>query len=395
MLTNNGRESTPFKIRVVKRDFGLYELVQNFDKAGGIQQNTFEHPARAGQLIGLWGSGLGPVDGDEASGPLPTALTIPGLEVLVGGVAAKVVYVGRSGCCAGVDQIIFEAPAGVEGCNVAVKVRYPDGDSAGAPKTDFGPVSLVLPGASGDCSGFSRPLRYGQITVSSLLADNPYVAGGSFASFYNGGPGVLPPMGTCGANGHVAGRPYAGPPYYDAGGALHLTTPQGPITLVPAPSLPRDAYYGPSPGTLRPGTYALDNGDGGPDIRAFQAAFSLPEIRFSWTNQDSLHIRSDEGLRVIWDGGVTEGYVVISGTFSVEGYQGGTDIQGGFSCVERVEKGNFFVPAADMWTSLTRAADYLLELSVIHVYKQKIDVPGLDLTDFFYNLGVYKAVKLH
>jgi hypothetical protein len=164
---------------------------------------------------------------------------------------------------------------------------------------------------------------------------------------------------------------------------------------MPAPSLPRDAYYGSSPSALPPGSYVLDNGDGGPDIRAFQASFSLPEIGFRWTNPDNLHIQPDEDLSVTWNGGITGGYVVIYGAFSIEGYDGGTDIQGSFSCVERVEKGNFSVPAADMWTSLTRSADYLLEVSVVHVYKQTVDVPGLDLTEFFYSLGAHKAVKLH
>jgi hypothetical protein len=55
---------------------------------------------------------------------------------------------------------------------------------------------------------------------------------------------------------------------------------------------------------------------------------------------------------------------------------------------------SFSVPAADMWTSLIRAADYLLEVWVIHVNQEKIDVSGLDLVEFFYNLGAYKAVKL-
>jgi hypothetical protein len=196
-------------------------------------------------------------------------------------------------------------------------------------------------------------------------------------------------MGTCGLSRLTRLS------YLDAGSAIHFATPQGPITLVPAPGLPPFAYYGGQFGrALSAGDYALDNGDGGRDLGPFRATFSLPEIGFSWTNQDSLSIRPDEGLRITWDGGITGGYVVISGAFSIEGYEGGTDIQGGFSCVEHVEKGNFFVPAADMWTSLTRAADYLLEVEVIHVYKQMIDVSGLDLTDFFYNLGAYKAVKL-
>jgi uncharacterized protein (TIGR03437 family) len=197
ILTYNAQESLPFKIHVVSRDFGLYPLVQNFDAAEGVQQNTFEHSAIPGQLIGLWGTGLGPVDGDEASGPLPAAFMIPGFEVLVGGIAAKVVYAGRSGCCAGIDQIIVEVPRGVEGCNAAARVRYPDGDAAEAPKTDFGPVSLAVANTGGECSapfGIVRPVRYGRINVST---GTPYLA--TEASFRTAaGPDQLPPMGTCG-----------------------------------------------------------------------------------------------------------------------------------------------------------------------------------------------------
>jgi uncharacterized protein (TIGR03437 family) len=381
ILTNNGQESSPFKIRVVRRDFGLYDVAQNFDETGHVEQNTYEHPAKPGQLVGLWGTGLGPVDGNEASRPLPSALAIPGLEVLVGGIPVKSVYAGRSGCCAGVDQIIVEVPRGVLGCNVAAKVRYPDGDAPDAPQTNFGAVSLVVTESPGDCSSFARSLRYGQISVSSV----PY---GSYASFYNGGPYVLPPMGTCGPS-RVTRLPYL-----DAGSAIHLATPEGPIALVPAPGLPRDAYYGQFGQALPAGDYAVDNGDGGRDLAPFRATFSLPEFGFSWTNQDSLTVHPDEGLRISWNGGVTGGYVLIGGAFSNEGFQGGSDYQGApFLCVERVEKENFFVPAADMWTSLTRAADRL-ELSVFHVYKQKIDVPGLDLAEFFYNLGANKTLKL-
>jgi hypothetical protein len=47
-------------------------------------------------------------------------------QVYVGDTAATVNYHGRSGCCAGVDQIIFEVPPGVEGCYVPVGVQAGD-----------------------------------------------------------------------------------------------------------------------------------------------------------------------------------------------------------------------------------------------------------------------------
>jgi uncharacterized protein (TIGR03437 family) len=47
-------------------------------------------------------------------------------EVYVGGKRAAVTYKGRSGCCAGIDQIVFTVPEGVEGCYVPVVVKTGD-----------------------------------------------------------------------------------------------------------------------------------------------------------------------------------------------------------------------------------------------------------------------------
>lgn len=87
--------------------------------------------------------------------------------------------------------------------------------------------------------------------------------------------------------------------------------------------------------------------------------------------------------------------MLVRGLISIGGAErpGYADYLGGFSCVERVERGTFVVPAADMWTSFTRRADYL-ELSVVYVRGQKIDVAGMDLAEFIYNLAAYKALKL-
>jgi hypothetical protein len=309
-LTYNGQESLPFKIHVVSRDFGWYPLVQNFDVAGGVQQNTFEHSATPGHLIGLRGTGLGPVDVDEASGPLPAALSIHGIEVLVGGIAPKVVYAGRSGCCASIDQIIVEVPRGVEGCHVAARVRYPDGDAADAPKKDFGPVSVAIVNAGGECSapfGIVRPVRYRRISVSPFAPNL-----NSEATFRPAwGPDQLPPMGKCGA-----GQGWRTPKYLDVGAAIHLRTPDhASIDFIhlPIPGWPQ-VYHSAAREELKSGAYTLDNSSGGSDLRAFSTTFHLPEIAFAWTGQDSLHIRPDESLEVTWNGGIAgEGYVLVKG----------------------------------------------------------------------------------
>jgi len=202
-------------------------------------------------------------------------------------------------------------------------------------------------------------------------------------------------MGTCGA-----GQGWGTPTYLNAGAAVHLRMPDGSIDFAHLPIRDWPLIYSSSaPNQLKPGVYTLDNGSGGNDLGPFSTAFYLPEIAFAWTGQDSIHIRQDESLEVTWNGGIPgEGYVLVKGAFSIgglerPGYLMYADYQGFFSCVERVEKGSLVVPAADMWTSFTRRADYL-ELSVVYVHGQKINVAGMDLAEFIYNLGAYKALKL-
>src|SRR5207253_8114291 len=79
--------------------------------------------AQPGQVITLWGTGLGPVTGGDnvapPAGNLPTKT-----EVFVGGKSAAVLYSGRTPCCAGVDQIVFTVPTDTPlGCWVPVYVR--------------------------------------------------------------------------------------------------------------------------------------------------------------------------------------------------------------------------------------------------------------------------------
>ena len=78
----------------------------------------------------------------------------PGVEVFVGTQAAKVIYAGRSGCCAGVDQINFEVPASLSGCYLPVVVR------CGGSVSNF--VSLAV-GSGGPCSdaGATLPVSSG------------------------------------------------------------------------------------------------------------------------------------------------------------------------------------------------------------------------------------------
>jgi hypothetical protein len=76
--------------------------------------------ALAGDAAISWGTGLGPVSSD-VNAPTPGNLST-NVAVYVGGQQAQVSYKGRSGCCSGLDQIVFTVPSGVIGCSVPVVV---------------------------------------------------------------------------------------------------------------------------------------------------------------------------------------------------------------------------------------------------------------------------------
>lgn len=80
--------------------------------------------ANAGDTLTLWATGLGPVPGGDGPGSLGQSIPNLPLTVWLGGVQAPVVYQGRSGCCIGLDQIVFTLPNNVPaGCAVPLVVQ--------------------------------------------------------------------------------------------------------------------------------------------------------------------------------------------------------------------------------------------------------------------------------
>jgi len=126
--TYNGQSSSPISITVVAHSFGTFAVNTAGSGPGVLTNannplsvNTIFNAAMSGQMWDIWGTGLGAVQGDEAAMPLPGPLPYD-VQVLVGGVAAQVVYVGRSGCCVGLDQIRFVVPTDTIGCYVPLTV---------------------------------------------------------------------------------------------------------------------------------------------------------------------------------------------------------------------------------------------------------------------------------
>jgi uncharacterized protein (TIGR03437 family) len=314
-VTVNGQASTPGTITVVQSAFGLL----SYNGAGNGPAAVFDvnsqflgltNAANPGDFITLWGSGLGPVMGDETIAQVPADLTNIPIEVDIGGKVAQVQYHGRS-VYPGLDQINVQVPSGVSGCHVSVVVR--SGDIV----SNFGTIPVALSGRI--CSEpvvgltaiqiqnllFKPVINRGYIDFLTTSADV------LFERYTNAQYAVKQPLGAGGVSlgdctvfnyrnvNMGLGNPIQGVPL-DAGPAISLTTPNGNA------SLPfQDGAYsiaGLPPGSSAKGSYTF-TGSGGADIGTFsaQVTFIGGGSSFSWSapNKATSVIRS-QGLTLTW-----------------------------------------------------------------------------------------------
>lgn len=443
-LTFEGRTSSPIPMRVVPRSFGVFTrnqagsgpgIVQNADSGGGRALNGLTQPARPRQTVIVWGTGLGPVSGDEAAGPLPGNMDA-NVEVLIGGKPATVLYQGRSGCCAGLDEIAVETPAGVEGCYVPVVVRTGDVWS------NFATMSVATSG--GVCAELSslpdpaveklkrgEDLSVGQIELLRFLvraeaggmsaeaiidagfghftrfSQQQFLASQSAKSFWLAG---APSPGYC-----LLLRPQEvldflpfpvleDPALWDrtraldAGPMLSVAGPQGVKNLNRSSSRyfsllggldPEDGRT--LPVFLEPGNYSAENGGGGKDVGGFRVTHNLPGGA-TWTNRSSLReISRERDLTLEWSSPNAAEQVVTAVASSSDGV-GAHDWY--LLCSERAAAGRLTVPAS-MLSQLARStyADGIpmgfagLVTTPTAEAGGKFSAPGIDAVRFSYALA--------
>jgi uncharacterized protein (TIGR03437 family) len=323
--------STSVPIHVVHSAFGIFTRSEAGGGPAVVQHQSSQNPppinslalsALPGQTAILWGTGLGPVAGDDGAGPLPGAL--PGLDSLyVGGLQANVRYAGRSGCCAGLDEIIFDVPTGVSGCYVPVAAV------TGGVVSNFGTISVNPKG--GECDdplSFSASdimaaersgvLRRGQVALSGTsggevdlsasFLTNPIDVVLSATSLVN------PSLGACYLSvtpmGAAATTPGMG---LNAGNMIGVNGPVGPLA---AQNTSSGGYFqAKAPANLSAGMYTF-TGTGGSDVGAFSTALNLapPAV---WTNMAIYNVPAvplASPLTFNWTGGDPAGWVTIKMT---------------------------------------------------------------------------------
>ena len=88
--------------------------------------STGSHPAKAGDILIIYATGLGAVDHTPPDGGTPTTLTntVATPTVLIGGMAADLLFSGLSPQFVGVNQLNVQVPAGVKsGAAVPLQIQ--------------------------------------------------------------------------------------------------------------------------------------------------------------------------------------------------------------------------------------------------------------------------------
>jgi uncharacterized protein (TIGR03437 family) len=396
-LTYKGQPSAPVDVQIVPSSFGAFAqneggsgpaVIQDFMSAADQPANTILSPAYPGQVVTLWGTGLGPVSYNDADQPpavpvnMQTALNV---QVWVGNKSATVEYAGRSGCCAGIDQVVFQVPQGVEGCYVPVIVE------AGTPGVIGNVTAMAIAssavGACSDADGIDSAdvatlqsngaVKLGALDLTHIsltlnlgtvqLTEISDVASGVFGSYSKAqlsaslGLTQSPAVGACTVSQFQGLDPLpvdpTVPAALDAGASLSINGPKGEQSIAGTSTGMYSATLGgvplndilsstPKPAYLVPGAFTI-SGTGGSAIGSFSSPLTVP-TDVTWTNSSSITtVDRTSDLTITWTGGVQGNFVAISVLGIVGGSLGPSATSPGEAvlCIAPAAAGSFTIPS--------------------------------------------------
>jgi uncharacterized protein (TIGR03437 family) len=442
IVTYNGNASGAVPVSVVQNNLGIFTLSSNgggvaivtypdyslvssvpgTGSLGGGGPNTYSGAAVPGDTLILWATGLGPVNGNDASGAgLGQPINIPSstpLTLWVGGVAANVTYAGRSGCCIGEDQIVFSIPNNAPtGCAVPLAVQI------GTLISNY--TAIPIGNGSRSCTmqnpGFSAsavqalttstgPINYASLQLereiaaasgTSVIYED--VALGEFAQVSVSAvdqPVVLssvdtPPFGTCTTfNNQVQTQPlFTVLTGIDAGSiTVNGPQPDFPVVLKEQPGTgqattysavlsPMGVYFSGGPYTIAAagGTSSLL-----PDVAKFTTGFTITQTP-TWPSSDQARLFNNgngvtrtNGMTINWTGGSPAYWVVIGGIGGASAVdQLDQSVSTSFTCYVPSVKNTFTIPA-NILLALPGGIDAEINFQPT-LPPQAISVTGLDV----------------
>ena len=366
-VTYNNAASNAFSITVVASAFGLDTyygtgtgLITATDARTGALFN-YTSSAAPGEIITLWGTGLGadPADSDTVFSTSPHAVNQASVQIWIGGVQATVGYAGSSGY-PGLDQINVTIPSGLTGCNVSIVVVV------GGVASNFATAPIAA--GNGECSdpafgitgsqyitlSGQTNVKSGSVFVGQFVNTNSSgtqmtenLASADFASVtgsYYGSASGIASIGSCIVTEVISttGVGNVTSTGLDAG-AVSLAGPGGAnYTLTGIPMLP--GFYSamlPDGAITSSGGTFVFSWTGGKDVGASSATVNLPNPLLNWTNESTAAtVTRSQGAQVTWTGGAPGTYVFISGSSSSSG-----GVSGSFTCFAPQSALQFTVPA--------------------------------------------------
>ncbi len=377
-LTYQGQTSAPAPAQVAKTDAVIFTVPASGMGPGAFQNfvngpppvNSLTAPAQPGQVVIMWGTGLGPsLNGDDANTPQAGSLSeFVGVKVGKSNLIPN--YSGRSGCCAGEDEIVFTIPPDATlGCHVPVQVLTGDGTPSNvatmAISADGGPCSdpvdpfgtaltgknggVLLTHVDGTAGSGAVSLAVGA-DISAATFRNDTDTQFSFNPLYS-----LPAVGTCSvylsAGNAFAGSPIQGLNPVGAGlDAGTLTVNNGKasdqmddVGGIYGSLLASSVAGSGDPLFLTGGAYTV-SGSGGADVGPFSVTLGdAPKVAWTTSDQSSLVTRSS-GLTVNWtvSGGDTSKLVAMIMGGNSDAADNRTEV---FLCTANAAAGTFTVPA--------------------------------------------------
>jgi len=418
-VTYSGATSPPATVTIVKSSFGIFSTGYPIGAAAIINVNTaplynlLTNAANTGDVMELFGTGLGPITGGD--NVAPGIVTPAGIDVklLIGTAVVTPIYAGRSAQYPALDQINFVLPSdpGIpDGCFVpiAVQVNGAAGNYATFAKATGGRTCSVLPlllsTAALQKLDQGGKVNFGVLTLSrsTILASIVGIAidvvteqaGGAFASLDASGlfgllqtPGDIPPLnppGTClvQTEAAIAAPTSTIPPVpkpLDAGAKLVLSGPNSNTQDLPSQAgigyavfLAQSGGLGiPLPGIptvpaglpstfIQPGQWTI-NGTGGADVGAFSAPITVPAPLNCSPSCDITAIDRTQPLTIQWTGGGgAQDYVQVAGVATTPSLVDPTkNVAVLFSCTAKASDGTLTVPISVLSQMPTSSSDPL------------------------------------
>jgi uncharacterized protein (TIGR03437 family) len=401
-VTNSGAVSAPFTVSVVQRKPGVITqdssgsglaVIQNYVSATELDVDRFTtgavggvtiSPAKAGQPLIAWATGLGPVTGGDntASPGFNFEANGVNVQVIVGGMSITPVYAGRAPGLAGADQINFTLPSNVPtGCTVTFQISVNGVLSTGtflsiapsasanacvAPGLTTSQLQNLDNGGTLTSGGFSIEQFSEAVTLPGVgnSTETIALAAGGFTQVtgfqltsYTAGtyqPGACQVIQSSAASQSTTVPTSTSVTYLDAGAVTLNGPPTSNITNAALTetsnlysltiseqatgiTIPPGSAGIPN-ASIVPGTYTL-KGAGGKDVGPFNASLAL-STPLTITGGLPATVTRNSGLTLNWTGGNSTDLVEIVGG---SGSSSGTAT---FGCFTTAGAGTFTVPAS-------------------------------------------------